>query len=69
MRQINQVRTDTLEMLIAGYRAQAEWEAADAIEALAKSIGAPISEEAIQVDVDRRKAFYVKMETQGVSSG
>lgn len=57
-RMINQVRTDTLEQKIAHYRALGNYDAAGAIEALARSIGAPIDMDAVLKDVEKRRKIY-----------
>ena len=55
---INQIRTDTLETKIAHYRAMGNYDAADAIESLARSIGAPIDMDAIAEEVKERHEVY-----------
>lgn len=57
-REINQVRTDRLEGMIAHYRAMGQTEAAQAIERLARSIGAPLNEGAIERETERRRMIY-----------
>jgi len=57
-RMINRIRTDSLELKIAHYRALGNYDAAAAIEALAHSISAPISEEEIAREAKARRRFY-----------
>lgn len=58
IRMINQVRTDTLESKIAHYRALGNYDAAAAIEALARQINAPIREQEIEKEAKKRRKFY-----------
>jgi len=55
---INQIRTDTLESKIAHYRALGNYDAANAIEALARQICAPIREHLIEKETEQRKKYY-----------
>ena len=57
-RMINKVRTDFLEQKIAHYRATGAYDAAEAIEALARSICAPICEYTIVEEARQRRKFY-----------
>ncbi|MBN1975942.1 MAG: hypothetical protein JW918_00950 [Anaerolineae bacterium] len=58
-RMINKVRTDTLEGKIAHYKALGNYDAAFAIEALARQIGAPIDAAAIDAQTKMRAALYL----------
>jgi len=54
----NTVRTDALEGKIAHYQALGDYNGADAIRDVARSIGAPIDEAEIAAQVTQRRAVY-----------
>lgn len=57
-RQYNTVRTDYLEQQLAHYRARRDYGAFDALESLARDVGAPIDREWIEDTAAKRKALY-----------
>ena len=56
-RTYNRIRTDTLENLIAGYKARQQFEAAQALYDLAATIGAPIRQAVIDQATKQRRQF------------
>ncbi len=63
-RMYNKVRTDTLETLIAWYVFDHNYDAADAIRDLAKSIGAPVRE----IVIDETVSNYKRIATERLGS-
>ena len=58
-RMYNTIRTDDLEGKIAHYRALKNYEAAAAVEGIAKGIGAPIDWEKVEAETERRRGLEV----------
>ena len=57
-RMYNTVRTDHFESKIAHYRALRNYEAASAIEMLARDVGAPVDFEKVEKEVTERRKVY-----------
>ncbi len=60
-REINHIRTDKLEYLIAAYIELGEFEKADAVRDLAEEIGAPILQENIDDIIETRDRVRTRM--------